>query len=290
MNQKKLKEVKMSPLINWEELRQLTMPPGPPPSGGGEAGNLWDNSAEMYNQISQMEKSYTLNQINAFETTREDTVLDIGCGAGRIAIPMAQRAKSVTAIDSAEKMLAFCRQNAAEAGANNLNIRRLDWQEAVLDENLEAHDIVIASRSPGMTDLKKTCSFAKKYVVLIAWANAPNIPAILGDLFKGVNPTPRRQRPPPDRRLSYNITYNQVYDMGYEPNIRIVKDGFSREYASREAAYRDLWRLREAGSELAPQFKRNVDQWLTENEGGGVTFRRETRSFVMWWETQTPKQ
>ena len=64
----------MSPLINWEELREITMPPEPPRRMAGESGNMWDNSADMYNQMSDMEKSYTLNQIKAFETSPDDTV------------------------------------------------------------------------------------------------------------------------------------------------------------------------------------------------------------------------
>jgi SAM-dependent methyltransferase len=279
------KVMPMSPLINWEELRQISMPPEPPRRAGGESGNMWDKSALMYNEMSKMEKSYTLNQINAFETAPDDSVLDIGCGAGRISIPMAQRAARVTAIDSAEKILAFCRQNVLEAGVTNLNVRLLDWKDAVLGQNLEQHDIVIASRSPGMADLIKTSSFARKLVVLIAWANAPNIPMILGDLFEGVNPAQRLPPRPVDRRVGYNLTYNMVYDMGYEPNVRIVTDGFTRDYSSREEAYGDLWRLREEPGTIPAPFKKNADKWLFEGKNGGVTFRRETRSFVMWWET-----
>jgi 2-polyprenyl-3-methyl-5-hydroxy-6-metoxy-1,4-benzoquinol methylase len=95
----------MSPLINWDELRQLTMPAGTPRQPEGTSVNMFDNdqSANMYNQVAKMEKSYTLNQINAFETSKNDTILDIGCGPGRISVPMAQRAKSVTSLDSSPK-------------------------------------------------------------------------------------------------------------------------------------------------------------------------------------------
>ena len=277
----------MSPLINWEELRQITMPQEMGRMAGGEGGNTFDTdqSADMYNQIAKMEKVYTLNQINAFDTAKTDTVLDIGCGPGRITVPMAQRARSVTSIDSSERMLRHCRRNAEEAGLTNVNARLLDWRKAVLGENLEQHDIVIASRSVGSQDLKKITSFARKYVVVIAWANAPNIPTVVGGLYEGVDGV--RQFPPMriDRRVGYNITYNQIYDAGYDPNVRIVLDGFTKDFASRDEAYRDLWRLLSPAAPVPPPlFKQNVDKWLSPNKDGGVTFRRETRSFVMWWE------
>jgi SAM-dependent methyltransferase len=273
----------MSPLINWEELREL-LPQGPSRDTEGGSGSVWDSGAEMYDRMAKMEKSYTLNQINAFDTTTEDTVLDIGCGPGRISVPMAQRAKSVTALDSSEKMLAYCQQNAKEAGVSNLRTCLLDWKKAVPGSDLEPHDIVIASRSPGMNDIQKLSSLARKYVVVIAWANAPNIPMILGDLFKGVEET--RRTPPMriDRRVGYNVTYNIIYDAGYDPNIKIVTDGFTRDFASRDEAYAELWLLRKAPGEIPHLFKRNVDQWLTGNKNDGFTFRRETRSFVIWWE------
>jgi SAM-dependent methyltransferase len=276
----------MDPLINWDELRKLTMPPIPAGEKGTK-GPIWDDSADMYNQMAKMEKSYTLNQINAFATSKDDTVLDIGCGPGRISVPMAQRAKSVTSIDTSEKMLAHCKKNAQDAGVTNLNAHLLDWKEAVLGENLEQHDIVIASRSVGASDIKKASRFARKYVVFIAWANSPNIPMIRGDLFKGIEK--ERKMPPMmmDRRLSYNITFNMIYDLGYEPNIKIVTDGFTREFLSREEAYEELWKLRTIpDNDIPPIFRQNVDKWLIENNKGGVTFKRETRSYVIWWDTE----
>jgi SAM-dependent methyltransferase len=280
----------MSPIINWDELRQLAMPQ-PPPGAMGKGGNPFDTdeSADMYNRMAKMEKIYTLNQLNCFKTTKNDTVLDIGCGPGRISVPMAQRAGSVTALDQSGKMLAHCKRNAQEAGVTNLNPLQLDWKDAELGNNLEQHDIVIASRSPGGQDLKKTASFARKYVVLVGWANAPNVPTVAGDLFIGVGQaqwfSPMRM----NRDLSYNITFNMVYDMGFEPNCDIVLDGWTRDFISREEAYAELWLLREKPGIIPPLFKQNCDKWLTENKNGGVTFRRETRSYVIWWEPNLAK-
>jgi len=277
----------MSPLINWEELRQMTSPPMPPPNPNAKPGaNMFDTdeSADMYNRIAKMEKIYTLNQLNCFETTKNDTVLDIGCGPGRISVPMAQRAKSVTSLDSSPRMLKHCQRNADEAGVKNLKTIQMDWKDAVLGNNLEQHDIVIASRSVGAQDIKKVSSFARKFVVVIAWANAPNIPTVVGDLFVGVEQARRFQPMRIDRRIGYNLTYNTIYDMGFEPNVRVVVDGFTRDFTSREEAYQDLWQLNKIQGDISQVFCRNVDKWLTNNKNGGVTFRRETRSFVIWWD------
>ena len=62
----------------------------------------------FYDQMAKMEARFTLNQINCFDTDPYDSVLDVGCGPGRITVPMASRAKRVTALDSSSKMLEYC--------------------------------------------------------------------------------------------------------------------------------------------------------------------------------------
>jgi tRNA/tmRNA/rRNA uracil-C5-methylase (TrmA/RlmC/RlmD family) len=86
----------------------------------------WDDNAAFYDQMAKMEAIFTLNQINCFDTDPSDTVLDVGCGPGRIAVPMARRAKSVTAMDSSSKMLGYCLKNAEEAGLTNV-VRPSCW-------------------------------------------------------------------------------------------------------------------------------------------------------------------
>ncbi|PWR69645.1 hypothetical protein DK846_17190 [Methanospirillum lacunae] len=169
----------------------------------------------------------------------------------------------------------------------------MDWNEAEPDVNLLRHDIVIASRSIAGEDIKKLCSFAKKFVVLIGWANAPSIPEIRSALFDSARKSGYVIRHIPinhDRRLQYNLQYNLVYDLGYEPNINIVRDGFERCYKSKDDAYADLQHLISDPDELNQDiYKRNVDKYLTYTPESGYRFYFETRTFVMWWETY-PKQ
>jgi SAM-dependent methyltransferase len=48
------------------------------------------------------------------------SALDFGCGAGRLTLPLARRAETVTATDIAPTMLAHARRNAGEAGLGNI--------------------------------------------------------------------------------------------------------------------------------------------------------------------------
>lgn len=61
-------------------------------------------------------------------------------------------------------------------------------------------------------------------------------------------------------------------------------NGFVKDFESREAAYEELKMLGEVPPEKGDIFRRNVDPWLTENQEGSMTFRRETKTFIVWWE------
>jgi cobalt-precorrin-6B (C15)-methyltransferase len=52
--------------------------------------------------------------------TSSDTVLDLGCGTGKVAIAAALRAKKVYAIDRRPEAIAYAQKAAQEAGAANI--------------------------------------------------------------------------------------------------------------------------------------------------------------------------
>jgi SAM-dependent methyltransferase len=300
-----------TPLINWDELAKLAMP-GPPPKKPGKDGEKdekkgpgpgrgiggWDQAAENYNRMVQMEKRYTLDQINLLDITSEDTVLDVCCGPGRLVVPIAKKAKSVTALDASPKMLEYLDQYAAEEGVSNYNKLLFDWEDKESAEELEQHDIVVTSRSLGLFDVRLLSKLARKTVMMIVWANgAPPIPKIIGSLFKGTieedehgHGRPPFPFPKQDRRLGNNIFYNKVYDLGFEPNVRILDDGWERTFADREEAYEELFKLAPGNGPFKDKkineeiFRQNADQYLTD-ESGAVKYFAATKSFVIWWDT-----
>lgn len=276
----------MKPLINWEELRTLTRPIHFSHMTREEQLTLWESEAECYDRIIQMELQGTLNALQCIPIQPDDTVLDVGCGPGRITSQLVKRAKKVTALDSSQAMMEKCKEKITHY--SNIETVLMDWNDTQPDVTIPKHDIVIASRSVGSQDLKKLISFAKKYAVIIGWANAPSIPEVRSALFDSARKSEAPVRDIPfnhDRRFQYNIMYNLVYDLGYEPNINIVKDGFEGIYSSKEEAYSHLIHLTKNPDELDLEiFKTNVDRYLTKNENC-YRFFCETRTFVLWWET-----
>jgi ubiquinone/menaquinone biosynthesis C-methylase UbiE len=56
----------------------------------------------------------------SFELTAGDTVVDLGCGTGQLALPIAGRVRAVVGVDPEPGMLALARQAAAESELANL--------------------------------------------------------------------------------------------------------------------------------------------------------------------------
>lgn len=281
----------MTPLVNWRELSRMRLVPR---AGAPGADVDWDGHAEMYARMVELERSYTAYQIDAIPTRPTDTVLDIGCGPGRIAVPIARRVRRVTALDSFPLMLGKCREYAAVSGVTNVDFLQLDWNDIAVGKgaegrSLDRHDVVICSRTAALDDLEKVSALAGRLAAVVVWANAPAIPSILNRLFAGAAADRvGAPGPPADRALGYNVLFNIVYDMGFEPNVTLVRDGFARTFADAEEAYGYLRPLRPIlpGAEAEQAFRANVDTFTTSHPDGSLTFRVETRSVVLWWETR----
>jgi hypothetical protein len=153
---------------------------------------------------------------------------------------------------------------------------------------LPQHDIVVTSRNQSLGDVDLLAKLARKLVVMIVWANgAPSIPQLVGKLFQGAQDEDRPPFPPMDRRLGNNLFYNKVYDLGFDPNVRILDDGYGKTFPDREAAYGFLSGLGmfEIGAGKEAVFRSNCDQFLTDNPDGSVTFFSPTASMVLWFKT-----
>lgn len=73
----------------------------------------------------------------------DDTLLDVGAGTGRFALPLAQHVRSVTALDRSAAMLELLRRKASLEGITNIRCLEADWPNAAV----EPHDVVLAAWS-----------------------------------------------------------------------------------------------------------------------------------------------
>ena len=95
-------------------------------------------------------------------------------GTGRLAIPMAQKTKSVTALDQSAGMLACLKENMAAEGIENINCIHKSWQD-LDDGEIKPHDVVLSSNSLGVYDLKEALTLmdvlAKRAVYIFTFTD-----------------------------------------------------------------------------------------------------------------------
>ncbi len=134
-------------------------------------GDFWKPVAHRFTPPSKEETGNddTVVQL-AYLISSNETVLDVGAGAGRIALPIADHAKHVTAVEPSEGMRERMVQTAEAWGISNLSIIDSEWQRT----EVEPHDLVVCAHVVYTVKdieffVQKLSANAKKHVALISF-------------------------------------------------------------------------------------------------------------------------
>src|SRR4051794_28433521 len=111
----------------------------------GDTGEYWSRRvAAMGGQVRVEPGSVAppLDRILA-GVDRETTVLDVGAGWGRFAVPLAQAARQVVAVEPSGALVPILRENAAAAGVTSERLRIVEagW----LDAEVAPADVVLCA-------------------------------------------------------------------------------------------------------------------------------------------------
>ncbi|QIM62826.1 hypothetical protein A1D29_05720 [Pasteurellaceae bacterium Orientalotternb1] len=131
----------------------------------------WDKKADKFAEtFVEKENSYTTQFLNKLSIKPTDSVLDIGCGPGTLALPLACQCQQVYALDFSQGMLALLQKYQKQLNRPNIQTLHKSWNDNW--DDVPQADIVIASRATLVGDLddavNKLISKAKKRVYLTA--------------------------------------------------------------------------------------------------------------------------
>jgi SAM-dependent methyltransferase len=148
-------------------------------------------------------------------------ILDIGCGSGTLALPLAAAGHQVLAVDFSRGMIDELQSRAANKGLQGISTTILDinapweeWQGAGINEN--SVDVAVASRSMMVDDLWRTLlnleRVARERVAMtMATEFGPRETKRLGEPINGQPFVP-----------DYIYAINLLFQMGRYPELRFI--------------------------------------------------------------------
>ena len=274
----------MTGIINWNELRKAMIYEGRKRRGHEKPGEMWDKRAEEFNRSTRERSERTDRQVASLKLDPEYTVLDVGAGTGRLSVPIAKIVNQVTAVDQSRGMLNYLEENMAEEGLSNYKAIQKRWEDVELGVDIEPHDVVIASHSLGMFDLQealaKMDAAANKRVYIFTAAGKWFFDDMEEELWERVYDRPPRRGG--GFRSDYMLLYNILHDMGIYANVEIRDTEHVQRYGNLDEAVLRWKERREIPEENVPLLREYLAKNLTE-EGDGLTFRRRTKSAMIWW-------
>ncbi len=263
--------------LDWDELwRQARARK----SGGGKGAEDWDKKAGSF--ASRNKSSPFVSLVLArLPLDSSLTVLDVGSGPGTLALPIAPRVKSVTAIDYSTVMLATLDALASQAGIENIRTVRCSWEDDWSAFAIDRHDIAIASRSLGVADLRAALQrldrFASRYVFIVDRISptpfAPEAFAAIGRPFSAG----------PD----YIYTLNILYTLGIHPHVDILRLDRDTRFADIDDALRSYtWMFNEMSAGEESRLRRFLESKARPCAEGRICIRRPVppQWALIWWE------
>lgn len=226
-------------------------------------------------------------------------ILDIGCGPGAIAIPLAQAGAKVTAFDIASGMLDRLKETAK---TEKLDITTIEgsWYTADIDKLKfrKKFDLVIASMTPAVRDLetfermmacsKGYCYYSNFIKRDMGGSSHQELHKILGEMPSGHRHGPKdHDHGPaghehgPGPGLVYPFMY--LYTLGSLPLLKITHRKDSRERDWAEAADKTIEMVEGRRTVSAEEKKKIRNYYKNASVDGKYKTASETYSGMMVW-------
>jgi SAM-dependent methyltransferase len=240
---------------------------------------FWDRRARHFRGGDE-DSPYVTGFMASMRLRPDESVLDVGCGSGALALPLARAGHDVVGLDFSAGMLEVLRRRASQDGLRNVRTIRAGWDDDWRAAGVGGADVVIASRSMDVRDLRaalqKLDAFAERRVCITLPADGLLYPQLLAHEAVG-RPTTRRG----DQATALNV----LLQMGIEPEVGSLEHASASRYESREAALESLRRMvAPADENEATALERYAAERLVETADaeGRAAWRLEPGITVRW--------
>ncbi|MDY2777379.1 MAG: methyltransferase domain-containing protein [Collinsella sp.] len=228
--------------------------------------SFWDRRARHFRP--RETHPYARDFISLAAVNPGERVLDMGCGGGSIAIPLAQAGASVLACDFSQQMLDVVREGAEDAGLDGRVEPKLlawddDWGAAGIGDG--SVDVAIASRSISTLDLASALSkldrVARRRCCITQVATAS--PRYDEHVMDAIGARVSHSR-------DFVYAFNILIGMGRLPQVRYIASQRRDTFDSLEDGVADFSRMLEGGNEhKVPELRAYIGEHMIENPHAG---------------------
>ncbi|HTY81702.1 MAG TPA: methyltransferase domain-containing protein [Dehalococcoidales bacterium] len=135
-----------------------------------DIADYWDRRSQVFH-CSCHESDYAEQLIKRMKLKEGSTILDVGCGCGAVALPLARKGFQVTALDISPVRLEKLRVKAEAEVLPNIQALNLDWDLVEAGVNVRQHDVVLLSRNihQRMAETLQKVAMAARSAFYITW-------------------------------------------------------------------------------------------------------------------------
>ena len=220
--------------------------------------------------------------LNLMSLASDLTVLDMGCGGGALAIPLAARVKKITAVDFSSNMLSIVENICKEQNITNIETILGEWDSDWATLGIGKYDIAISSRSLRAENsapyIQKLINAARRQVFISSpEGNGPLDTKLLE--FAGRDTTPKSD---------YRQIMDVLHDMGISADISFIEESHADRWRTfEEAVDGQKWMFMGTTPEEDERIRLYFERNLIQKDGMfQLPYRRTYRWAVMWWDVR----
>ncbi len=244
---------------------------------------FWDARAQtLAERMLKRGSAYAERLLKIIEPEQDWTIVDMGCGAGTLAVPFSEHVKAITAVDFSGAMLEILEKRCREGGISNVRAIKASWDDDWSKAGIGLHDVAIASRSLAVEDLRhamiKLSRVAKRRVYIVTFVRRKEEEKRICEAIG------REPNTGPD----YICNYNLLYQMGIHANITFITEKGPKTFKDHDEAL-DLLKRKVDGisGEEEKKLKAYLEKHLINDRGRWkLDYQEPMKWAVIWWEKE----
>lgn len=245
---------------------------------------LWNSKADYFGSYEleslqnerfiQIIKENNLIDKNSF-------VLDVGCGAGKYCVALADSCFKCVGTDLSPKMIQFAKKKAKIYNKKNIEFRCDDWEKLNIEkENLiRQFDLVMACMTPAISNydtFEKFISCSKKAGIYCSSTRRTD--SVIDEIDRLLN---LKKQKSSEANIQY--AFNILWEKGYYPNLEYINQSWDSKMTLEKAfeVYINRCKAKYNIDEIQQQTIKNYIQEISQN--GMVYEKITTVKAVIFW-------